>query len=80
MARRPAQRTLTIYLINQGFTEPDVILRPGTDHHLVAINNRRIGDLYVKAGDPHSPPWVTFFADTMLDLTSVQGMSTAPFC
>jgi uncharacterized protein (TIGR04141 family) len=77
MARRAAQRTLTIYLINQGLTDPGVILRPGTDHHLVAVNNRRIGDLYVKAGDPHPPPWVTFFVDTTLDLTTVQGMSTS---
>jgi uncharacterized protein (TIGR04141 family) len=77
MPRGPAQRTLTIYLITQGLTDPDLILRPGTDHHPVTVDGQHLGDLYVKLGDPHQPPWVMFFADTTVDLASVQGMSTS---
>jgi uncharacterized protein (TIGR04141 family) len=77
MARGPAQRTLTIYLINKGVTDPKLILRPGTDHQAVSVSGSHLGDLYVKVGDLHPPPWVTFFADAALDLASVQGMSTS---
>jgi uncharacterized protein (TIGR04141 family) len=77
MARAPVQRTLTIYLVNEALVDPGAIIRPGTEHHPVAPNGHQVGDLYVKVGDPHPPPWVTFFDGAVDDLTGVQGMSTS---
>lgn len=76
MARGTAQRTLTIYLINQG-VESEGVVRPGADHHPITIEGRIVADLYVKAGDPHPPPWVSFFVGTGVDLRSVQSMSAS---
>ena len=72
MPRGPAQRTLTIYLVKDGISNADAIVRPGTDHSVIP----RIGDLYVKQGRPHTPPWVAFFEDAV-NLARLQGMSTA---
>jgi hypothetical protein len=76
MAREPAQRTLTIHLVNKELTDADSILRPGTDYSPVLVKGRPFGDLYVKVGELHSPPWVKFFGDAV-DLARVQGISTA---
>lgn len=77
MVRGPIQRTLTIYLVNEALSDANAIIRPGVQHHSVTVNGREIGDLYVKIGHPHPPPWVTFFRDAVDDLSAVQGMSSS---
>jgi len=70
-----SQRTLTLYLINAG-VDPANIVRPGADHHSITFVGTR-AEFYVKVGDPHPPPWVSFFRNIGLDLTAVQVMSTS---
>ncbi len=72
----PAQRTLTIYLIAQGVKD-DAVVRPSADHHSITLEGKAFGDLYLKVGVPHRPPWVTLFAETALDLSGVRGISTS---
>jgi len=50
MARGPAQRTLTIYLIRKELAAEDRIIRPGVDPLPVNIRGRHTGDL--SAGAP----------------------------
>ena len=76
MPRGPNQRTLTVYLMNEGVDDPEAIVRSGAKRHAVRIGGRNIADLHVKVGEPHPPTWVTFFEGTTLDLSDVQGMST----
>jgi uncharacterized protein (TIGR04141 family) len=77
MACVPTQRTLTIYLVNAAIADAQAIVRPGLRHHVVTVNGQHIGDLFVKVGHPHTPPWVTFFNDAVADLTAVRSMSTS---
>ena len=77
MARGPVQRTFTIYLVNEGLVDAGAIIRPGTQYRPVNVNGRQVGDLYVKVGAPHPPPWISFFEGAVGDLTDVQGMSTS---
>ena len=58
-----------IYVVNNGHTDVRSILRKGVRHHAVQVHGRHFGDLYVKIGHPHSPPWVSFFAGAVSDLT-----------
>jgi hypothetical protein len=71
MPRGPTQRALTIYLINEGITDHAVVLRPGADPHPVRIGGRHAADLYVKVGNLHPPPWVTFFDGAAGDLSGI---------
>jgi uncharacterized protein (TIGR04141 family) len=77
MARAATQRTLTIYLVNKALTDVQAIVRAGSEHHEVIVNGRRMGDLFVKVGHPHPPPWVSFFSGAVDNLAAVQGMSTS---
>jgi uncharacterized protein (TIGR04141 family) len=76
MARGPAQRTLTIYLLHEAVLDARTAVQPGAKHHVIPVADQVVGDLYVKAGEPHTPPWVSFFEGTV-DLSDVVGASTA---
>jgi len=71
------QRTLTIYLVDKALADAQTIVRAGSEHHKVVVNGRRMGDLFVKVGHPHPPPWVSFFSGAVDNLASVQGTSTS---
>jgi uncharacterized protein (TIGR04141 family) len=77
MARGPTQRTLTIYLVDKAIRDVQSMIRSGLEHHPVTANGHHLGDLYVKVSHLHPPPWVSFFAGTVDDLTRVQGASTS---
>jgi hypothetical protein len=77
MARAATQRSLTIYLVNKALTDLQAIVRAGSEHHEVIVNGRWMGDLFVKVGHPHPPPWVSFFSGAVDNLAAVQGMSTS---
>lgn len=76
MAREPTQRTLTIYLVNEGLATDDII-RSGTDRHSVRIGGRDAADLYVKRGQPHPPIWVKFFDGAAGDLSGIEGVTNS---
>jgi uncharacterized protein (TIGR04141 family) len=76
MARGPAQRTLTIYLLHDAIADARAAVRPGATHHVISVTGQVVGDLYVRAGEPHTLPWVSFFEGTV-DLSEVIGVSTA---
>jgi len=77
LPRGPKQRPLTAYLVNGGITDPKAILGSGMTIHPVKVAGKHIGDLYVKIGQLHEPPWTTFFEGAAGDLSDVQGASTS---